>query len=146
MQSFSQIVCTPDTLCGSPRIHGRRIAVGDVVGNLASCNNLEEVVFDFELTYEQIFQALNYCSALQCKKDNPVVFCHNCSLRRDQEGPIDISTLEEFTIHESSYVKSGNSIYLGTLNDFLGDWNGREMWPIAAELLLKFGETLHAEK
>lgn len=142
MQGLSQIVCTPDTLFGSPRIQGRRISVSDVVCSVESCTKLEEILFDFEVTYEQIFQALFYCSTLQCKKDNPEVFCHNCSLRRDKEGPLDISDLHEFNHGEYSYVKSANSIFIGSLAQLLEDWKGKDMWLIATDMLINFGDYL----
>jgi uncharacterized protein (DUF433 family) len=142
MQYLSQIVCTPDTLLGSPRIQGRRISVGDVVCSVESCSELEENLFDFDVTYDQIFQALFYCSTLQCKKDNPEVFCHNCSLRRDKDGPLDISDLHEFNHGDNSYVKSANVIFIGSLAQLLEDWKGKDMWSIATDLLIKFGDDL----
>ncbi|OQP65866.1 hypothetical protein A3860_14830 [Niastella vici] len=39
---------------------------------------------DFELSFQQIRQALHYCKLLECKNDNPEKFCHNCILRVKQ--------------------------------------------------------------
>ena len=134
--NFPEIVCTEDTLSGSPRIIGRRLAVGDVISFLKGYGTLEEVIKDYELTISQIRQALQYCSTLQCKKDNPKVFCHNCSLRRQQEGSLDISNLEEVRDDEGTFVKGDNSIFLGSMSELLQDWNGENWWTIATDLLI----------
>ncbi len=102
---FPNIVCTEGTLGGSPRIDGRRLAVGDVVSFIKNYETLSEVMEDYELTPSEIKQALQYCSNLQCRQDEPTVFCHNCSLRREQEGKLDTSDLEEVTINDSTFVK-----------------------------------------
>ncbi|WP_169513194.1 DUF433 domain-containing protein [Hymenobacter aerophilus] len=132
---FPAIVCTELVLGGSPRVDGRRLAVGDVV-SLIEDRNLKEVVDDFELKISEIRQALQYCSSLQCKIDMPVVFCHNCSLRRKQEGPVDTSDFEEIVLGSSTIVKGHNSIFLGSMSEMLEEGSGRDRWKIAAELLI----------
>jgi len=134
--NFPDIVCTEDTLFGSPRINGRRLAVSDVVSFIKNYGTLEQVTKDYELSVSQIKQALQYCSDLQCKTDKPKVFCHNCSLRRQQEGSLDISNLEEIKDNETSFVKGDNSIFLGSMNELLEDWNGNDWWTIATDLLI----------
>jgi uncharacterized protein (DUF433 family) len=134
--NFPDIVCTEGTLFGSPRINGRRLAVGDVVSFIKNYGTLEQVTKDYELSVSQIKQALQYCSNLQCKTDKPKVFCHNCSLRRQQEGSLDISNLEEIKDDETSFVKDDNSIFLGSMNELLEDWNGKDWWTIATDLLI----------
>ena len=134
--NFPDIVCTEGTLFGSPRINGRRLAVGDVVSFIKNYGTLEQVTKDYELSVCQIKQALQYCSNLQCKIDKPKVFCHNCSLRRQQEGSLDISNLEEIKDDETSFVKDDNSIFLGSMNELLEDWNGKDWWTIATDLLI----------
>jgi uncharacterized protein (DUF433 family) len=82
---FPEIVCTQDTLGGQPRLDGRRLAVGDIVNLVATYHeNINVVLTDFELTLQQVRQALHYCKSLECKKDNPEKFCHNCLLRVEQ--------------------------------------------------------------
>ncbi|MFD1466620.1 DUF433 domain-containing protein [Hymenobacter caeli] len=133
---FPEIIHTEDILWGSPRIIGRRLAVGDVVSFMENYGTLEEIVSGYELTRSQISQALQYCSVLQCKIDKPKVFCHNCSLRREQEGPLDTSDLEEIKDGNSVYVRGNNLISLGSMEELLDDWNGKDWWIIAAELLV----------
>jgi len=130
------IVCTDGTLGGSPRIDGRRLAVGDVVSFIKNYGTLQEVIDDYELTISEIRQALQYCSSLQCKQDKPTTFCHNCSLRREQKGPLDISNFEEMTLSDTTFTKSDNSIFLGSINELLEDWQGQDWWTIAADLLI----------
>jgi uncharacterized protein (DUF433 family) len=139
---FPEIVCTEHTLGGSPRIDGRRLAAGDVVSFVKSYGTLEEIIADYELTLSQIRQALLYCSTLQCKNDNPIVFCHNCSLRRQQEGPLDISNLEEVKVDDSILVKGGNSIFFGSMDELLEGWNGQDWWKIATDLLIEMRSKL----
>ncbi|RZK22989.1 MAG: DUF433 domain-containing protein [Hymenobacter sp.] len=93
------IVCTASMLSGSPRIDGRRLAVGDVVSIVY--DSLHHALDGHKLTLDQIKQALGYCAALQCKNDNPLVFCHNCSLESARAGPLDISELEEIVSGDS---------------------------------------------
>ena len=89
-KKFPEIVCTPDTLWGQPRLEGTRLAVGDIVGLVDTCDsNINSVLTDFELSLQQVRQALHYCKTLQCKRDNPVKFCHNCTLRVTQNNESD---------------------------------------------------------
>jgi len=134
--NFSEIVCTEDTLQGSPRLRGRRLAVGDVVSSLKGYGTLADVMKDYELSISQIRQVLQYCSNLQCKSDKPKVFCHNCSLRRQQEGSLDISNLEEVKGDDGTFVKGDNSIFLGSMDELLQDWSGQDWWTIAKDLLI----------
>jgi uncharacterized protein (DUF433 family) len=133
--AFPIIVCTDHTLGGSPRIDGRRLAVGDVVSML-SYRTLDEALNDFELSNSEISQALQYCSIMQCKSDEPKVFCHNCSLRRQQEGPLDTSDLEEIKDGEFVYIKSNNFTSISSMEELLDDLNGQDWWKIAADLLI----------
>ena len=79
---FPEIVCTPDCLWGQPRLEGRRLAVGDIVSLVDVYHeDIGVTMKDFELSLQQIRQALHYCKNLQCKTDKPEKFCHNCVLR-----------------------------------------------------------------
>ena len=134
--NFPSVVCTENILSGSPRVDGRRLAVGDIVSSVESYGTLEEVISDYELTRSQISQALQYCSAMQCLADKPKVFCHNCSLRKQQEGSLDTSNLEEIKDGDSVYVRGENFISFGSMADLLDDWNGKDRWTIATDLLI----------
>jgi uncharacterized protein (DUF433 family) len=89
-KQFPEIVCTHDVLWGQPRLEGRRLAVGDIVSlvNVYDPDNINTLLTDFELSLQQVRQALHYCKILQCKKDNPEKFCYNCILRVEQENDI----------------------------------------------------------
>ena len=134
--NFPAIVCTELTLWGSPRVDGRRLAVGDVVSIVKDYGALSEVLADYELSISEVSQALQYCSSLRCKIDQPLVFCHNCSLRRQQEGPLDTSELEEITATDSVFVKGEDFIALCSMEELLDDWSGYDWWAIATELLV----------
>ena len=78
---FPEIVPDDQILQGSPRLDGTRLAVGDFVSSIYVNQNLSIVQEDYGLSLLEMRQALLYCSTLQCKKDKPNKFCHNCSLR-----------------------------------------------------------------
>ncbi|HEX8327763.1 MAG TPA: DUF433 domain-containing protein [Hymenobacter sp.] len=140
---FPEIVCTEDTLWGSPRVDGRRLAVGDVVSIVH--DSLHHALDSHELTLSQIKQALSYCSMLQCQADNPLVFCHNCSLRSKQEGPLDTSDLEEVISGDSVFVKGENFMFFGSMEDLLEDYCGYDWWIIATDLLIDLRNELPDE-
>jgi uncharacterized protein (DUF433 family) len=140
--AYPNIVCTEDVLCGSPRIEGRRLAVGDVVCQLGLSNSGEEIEENYALTKDLILQALEYCAKQQCIQDQPLLFCHNCSLRKAQEEPLDLNQYEEFEFNGETYVRGDDSIYLGTLSEFIADWNGIDRWEQAIELLVQYGKDL----
>jgi uncharacterized protein (DUF433 family) len=82
---FPEIVCTHDCLWGQPRLEGRRLAVGDIVSLVNIYHeDIGVTMTDFELSLQQIRQALHYCKTLQCKIDKPQKYCHNCYLRFSQ--------------------------------------------------------------
>jgi uncharacterized protein (DUF433 family) len=82
---FPEIVCTHDCLWGQPRLEGRRLAVGDIVSLVDVYHEEIGVTMkDYELSLQQIRQALHYCKLQECKNDNPEKFCHNCTLRIEQ--------------------------------------------------------------
>jgi uncharacterized protein (DUF433 family) len=129
---FPTIVCTVHTLGGSPRIDGRRLAVGDVISSLSGYGRLAEVMQDYELNPEQVRQALQYCASQHCLVDKPVLFCHNCSLRSKQEGPLDISELEEV----DGKVVGNSMVFFGTMQELLAEWQGQDRWVVASNLLI----------
>ncbi len=92
---FSEIVITENGLWGQARIKGRRLAIGDVISSPYLADDLNEILNDFELSLEQVKQAVQYCKIQQCKLDKAIQFCHNCTLRVEQEN----ATIEE----EKSY-------------------------------------------
>ena len=83
---FPKIVITDNVLWGQPRIIGRRLAVGDIVSFIMSNESLNFTLEDYQLSMQEISQALHYCKLKQCIKDNPKKFCHNCTLSVNQEN------------------------------------------------------------
>jgi uncharacterized protein (DUF433 family) len=77
---------TSDVLNGSPRLDGRRLAVGDIVSGVDINKSLSEYLQDFELSMAQIKECLDYCRTKQCLADSPHKFCHNCTLRVQQDN------------------------------------------------------------
>jgi uncharacterized protein (DUF433 family) len=88
-RQFPEIVITEHTLWGQPRLEGRRLAVGDIVSHVDVFNSAVEAAKDYDITLQQTRQSLHYCRTLQCVKDNPIKFCHNCTLRVQQDGALD---------------------------------------------------------
>ena len=88
-RQFPEIVITEDCLWGQPRLEGRRLAVGDIVSHVDVNNSASVAAQDYEISLQQTRQALLYCKTLQCVKDNPIKFCHNCTLRVRQDGDAD---------------------------------------------------------
>ncbi|MDF2189351.1 DUF433 domain-containing protein [Paraflavitalea sp. CAU 1676] len=88
-KQFPEIIITEDCLWGQPRLEGRRLAVGDIVSYVDVNNSALVAAQDYEISLQQTRQALLYCKTLQCVKDNPIKFCHNCTLRVKQDGDAD---------------------------------------------------------
>nr|GFC36068.1 hypothetical protein [Tanacetum cinerariifolium] len=116
------VVCTAHTLGGSPRLAGRRLAVGDIISSLSIYEEVIEVMQEYELSLEQVRQALQYCAGQYCLVDKPVVFCHNCSLRSKQEKALDIADLEEI---DGKIVGKG-IVFFGTMEELLIEWQGQD--------------------
>jgi uncharacterized protein (DUF433 family) len=133
---FPNIVCTQEVLAGSPRLNERRLAVGDIVSLVSSYGSFEEIKKDFELNTSIIKEALLYCSSQQCLKDKPLVYCHNCSLRNEQEGLPDLFNIKEQQVDDTKFVKDENSIYFGSKEEYLKEVQGQKWWVVATELLI----------
>ena len=54
------IVITKDTCGGSPRIDGRRITVYNILGCLAREMTIDEICEDFNLTKEEVIEAIEW--------------------------------------------------------------------------------------
>lgn len=85
-ERFPEIVRTENVLCGQPRLEGRRLSVGDIVSLINVNKNLNIVLQDFELSHQQARQAVLYCKLKKCEVDNPIKFCHNCTLQVKQDN------------------------------------------------------------
>lgn len=104
-KKFPEIVLTEDTLWGQPRLEGRRLAVGDIVSHAAVHNSAADAAEDYAISLQQVKQALLYCKTLQCLKDNPINYCHNCTLRVQQEGEADGEEKDNWIRAEKLYGK-----------------------------------------
>ena len=85
-KKFPEIIFTDDVLWGQPRLEGRRLAVGDIVSQVDINRGAQIATEDYEISLQQVRQALSYCSSLQCVKDKVLKYCHNCTLRVQQDG------------------------------------------------------------
>ena len=88
-KKFPEIIFTDDVLWGQPRLEGRRLAVGDIVSQVDVNRSAAITGDDYEISLQQVRQALCYCSSLQCVKDKVIKYCHNCTLRVQQDGEAD---------------------------------------------------------
>ncbi len=79
---------TSDVLQGSPRLDGHRLAVGDVVSSVDINENLSNYLLDCNLNINQIQECLEYCRTKQCVVDSPNKFCHNCTIRVQQDNDV----------------------------------------------------------
>lgn len=138
---FPEIVCTEHTLGGSPRLEGRRLAVGDVV-SILTYGSLAEAVEDYALSQWQVKQALQYCAVQQCIADKPVVFCHNCSHDKRRAAVLDIADLEEIETDSGMIVRGNGMLFLGTMAELIVDWYGEDRWLIASDLLINLWNEL----
>ena len=109
---------TPDVLQGSPRLDGRRLAVGDIVSYVDMLQDLTKYQEEFELNEAQIKECLNYCRTRQCVADSPRTFCHNCTLRVQHDHDIIDGEQDNWVRAERNFqrlfITSGR---LGTLED-----------------------------
>lgn len=102
-KQFPEIVCTHNILWGQPRLDGRRLSVGDIISLVdIHEDDINSVLTDFELTLQEIRQALHYCKILQCKKDKPEKYCHNCLLRVVQDN----ETIDENTEEQANWLRA----------------------------------------
>jgi len=134
LSNYPNIVCTEGTLSGSPRIEGRRLSVGDIVFFVHS-DGLEYTVTNYEVDAETIQQAIEYCAHQQCIKDEPYRYCHNCTLRAQQEPALDLSPYQEITSKGITFVKGPNEMFMGTLEEFKQQELGTQWWKEAKKLL-----------
>lgn len=86
---FPEIIFTDDVLWGQPRLEGRRLAVGDIVSHVDVNRSAVVAANDYGIALQQTRQALSYCSSLQCVNDKVLKYCHNCTLRVQQDGEAD---------------------------------------------------------
>jgi hypothetical protein len=106
--------------------------VGDVISSLSNYEEVTAVVQEYELSLEQVRQALRYCASQHCLVDKPMVFCHNCSLRSKQEKALNTSDLKEI----DGRVVGNGMVFFGTMEELLLEWQGQDRWLTACDLLI----------
>jgi uncharacterized protein (DUF433 family) len=136
-----QIVCTPGTCGGAPRIEGTRIACGNVVNQIKRMNVSVSKWLELYpyLTIHDLKECLLYCSSQKCLVDSPENYCtgciHDC---REEEVP------EAFISLPSDLVEVGKSVgeggaFAGTISEYLDTRGGAEYWKMAKEILEGMG-------
>jgi uncharacterized protein (DUF433 family) len=94
------IVCDERICSGAPCVGGTRLTVYNVVSLLIVENSLANVMEQYELSQQQVHDAINYCSSLQCINDISLdvtrkKYCANCVLRGLEEVIHDQSALRQ---------------------------------------------------
>lgn len=104
-QKYKTIVLTSDVLQGSPRIFDRRLAVGDIVSQLDLSETIGDCLNDYSISIEQVEECLQYCRTQHCILDNPNKYCHNCSLRVQQDNEGDGEEQDNWLRAERLFIK-----------------------------------------
>lgn len=68
-QIFDHITVQPDVRFGKPVIAGTRVPVDLIVGKIAGGMIIEEVMREYNLTYEQVQAALKYAAHLVAEEE-----------------------------------------------------------------------------
>ncbi len=82
---FPEIVKTKEVLRGQPRLEEHTFSVGEIVGAINK-KDLKSVLLDFDLSHQQVRQAVLYCQWKKCSTGDSFGFCHNCTLSGKQEN------------------------------------------------------------
>lgn len=136
---MSNVVINPLISSGAPTIRGRRLTVYNVVTKIFYEDSLELALEDYEITFDEAKDAVNYCSTLKCQEEPELVkFCSNCVLRTLQdEWEFDKENYREIYDKNSNSTitisKDGNEIFIGTLQELEDDSFGKAGWLFARE-------------
>ena len=137
------VVHTPGTCGGAPRIASHRLTVHNVASLLKhlGLDRFREVHSDIPL--EHVRDALRYCAARRCQKDQPVNYCCGCALDTRREH----RAFEEY-VQSIRKVICADRVVEGdgtTDLEFTGTWaqlqqqheeerRGTDGWVLAAEV------------
>lgn len=103
-----KIVSTKDVLFGMPRIDGRRISVYNIVSSLWNNKNIDEYSEIFEISKNEIFNALVYCKNLECQKNNVIQYCEGCVLNTINSEKAKINYKE---LDNGVFIDNDNNIF-----------------------------------
>lgn len=118
------IVSTKDVLMGAPRIEGTRISVYDIVSSLWHDRDIEQYSNDFEITQEEIKDAIVYCKNLKCQKNNVTKFCNGCILNSINEKEIIYNQ-----IYDDLFVNQGDNFFIAeSISDLENEEFGFAGW------------------
>jgi uncharacterized protein (DUF433 family) len=140
------VIINKDIANGAPTIRGRRLTVFNVSSKIYYEENLKTALEDYELSIEEVRDALKYCSNLDCQKDkNLIKFCSGCILRTLQDGwnfsKTDYDTLITGPQNQKiSISKDGSEIFLGTIKELENNDFGLAGWLLASSDIDKYPE------
>jgi uncharacterized protein (DUF433 family) len=142
--NMSNIIIDPHICSGSPTIRGRRLTVYNVITKIHYEESLETTLGDYEISLDEAKDAVDYCTKLKCQKDAELIkFCDGCILRTLQdESKFDKENYRE--IHDKgsdstfTISKTGNEIFIGTLQELEDDSFGKAGWLLALEVQKKY--------
>jgi uncharacterized protein (DUF433 family) len=78
MQNLNRITFNPEVMGGKPCIRGMRVTVGTIVGLVASCKTVDEVLGDYPyLEREDILEALSYAAWKAEEREVPTTAARN---------------------------------------------------------------------
>lgn len=136
------IECNEKINFGMPALRGRRLTVYNIVTKLYYEDNLEITLSDYEISLQDVKDAVNYCINLKCKGDKlRLHFCDGCLLRTIEEGfSFNKDDYIEDEMGDQKFVKSkdGETFFLGSLQEFEDQEFGKVAWLIAEEVNAKF--------
>jgi uncharacterized protein (DUF433 family) len=109
------IICKKEICAGNPCIKGRRLTVYNIVVKVYLEDNIDLIYEDYELSNEEVKQAINYCSNLECINDSTLIsFCDGCILGESDEIK---SILDTIILYRDSNDK--NDLDMGIKSYFL---------------------------
>ena len=83
LNHMRDIVSTPDTVGGSPRIDGTRWSCANVVASLwYNSYTIDQFLSEFETVFEprEVLNCVKYCAEKRCTASNVHSFCEHCTL------------------------------------------------------------------
>jgi uncharacterized protein (DUF433 family) len=139
---MSKIIVNKEICSGAPTINGSRLTVYNIISGLLYSKNTDEYLSDFELSRTDLKNVVNYCSKLECKREEKIYnFCEGCILRSINDGRFKSHEYTEIELSEGSvisYSEKNDEYFLGTINQFDDEDFGKPGWLISEYLKRKF--------
>lgn len=138
------IECNPNVGFGQPTLKGRRLTVYNIVTKLYYEEDVSVILNNYEITFQDARDAVNYCMKLKCKEDDALLqFCDGCLLRTIADGwHFNKDGFVELKGGNSNVVisKDGKIIFAGSLQEFEDSEFGKVTWLMAEQVNLKLDE------